>query len=219
MMPPKDRAKTRRKWRRWIVPITGAVQMLAADDLIFSKSMERITATNYMGPENQIYRWMLRAYANHLAMGIRRVLDTDTRTYSLLLLVRQIDSNAEIITARSFMAAPSRRGLRREGEATWEMLAGVDTDHLPAGFAAEDLRTLEGARKRLGPLLDKVFAHSERIRGRLPKRAWEEFHTLVRTIGNVCVRCNLVLTSVSPSTMQPVIEGLDGDLDDAFGRL
>lgn len=208
----------RRKWRRWMAQVVARVAQLCVDDQIFQRSMERIHRSGRITHRSHVYQWLMRTNATHLAMGVRRLLDRQPKTYSLLHVVRSIHAMPQVITRRSFVGRYSR-ATKELGEADFDNLAGDGVDHLPQSVVASDLRSLEDLASDVRPVVDKVIAHSERIRGRVAGVTWNTLHEAVRVLDQMAVRYDLILrqngwagNSVAPADMFD----LDGDLDHAW---
>lgn len=216
-LSPRQHAAVRRKWRRWINVIGPTVSELCADDHVFQESMRVIDEERPFGPGNVVYRWILRSYATHLALGIRRLLDKDNRTYSLFHLIHSISRNPQVISRRSFVGSYGA-AIRHLGEADFDALAGRGSHFLPEEVPLTDLLSLEQHRRRLAPVIDRVIAHRERARGPLPKRSWREFHAAVAEVDRICTRYRLVLHQEGTSTMRPHIVPLAEDLRQAWSR-
>ncbi len=161
-------------------------------------------------PNYQIYRWTIRMYGVSAAIGIRRVLDSNTRTYSLLLLLQKIANNPQAITRKSYVAS-FPKGSRDLGEGGFDRLAGEGAIHLPKSIVEADLRELEQTRARILPDVDKLIAHKERLKFGLPKHrraTFQHLHDAISLLDRMTCRYRLILKRVGNNTLLP------GNLDE-----
>ena len=136
-MRKSDYANARAKWRRWIERISDSASILLLDDYIFRKSMEAVKKGGVVKSTNEVYQWAMRVYATHAAIGIRRLLDKNDKTYSLFLLLSKIEKNPQVITRRSFVFrySPSQRDM---GMGDFDNIAGPSASS-GGGLIAEQL--------------------------------------------------------------------------------
>lgn len=135
----------------------------------------------------------------------------------MLNLLYQIQDNCEVITRRSYALAYSV-DMRDVADADFDDYAGKREDHLPKKTVERDLRRLLAARARLASIINKAILHLDKKRGRLPVRTWQDFHDVVDVIAKMCNRYVGILEGSEFGSELPIIEGLEQDIDDAFGK-
>lgn len=203
-MRKSDYANARAKWRRWIKRIGTSVSGLVLDDYIFRHSMADASKGKRIGSDNEVYRFIMRAYATHAAISIRRLLDPDKRTYSLFHLVRCISKNPQVITRRSYVGRYSRAN-RHLGEADFDELAGPGSASFPQSVVQQDLGDLEAIQDKMFPVFNKFIAHRERSPRGFTRATWNELHKAIREIDRICVRYCLILNQLAMDTMLPSV--------------
>lgn len=211
-MRKEDYPKTRAKWRHWIKRISDSVSMLVLDDYIFRKSIEAARKGNEIKPSNQAYQWAIRAYATHSAVGIRRILDHDDRTYSLLLLLRKIERNPQVITRRSFKLRYSKSN-KELAEEDFDDIAGRGAKYLPRSVVQADLQKIETESNKIKPVVDKVMAHRDRRPKGLSRPTWQQLQDAISEVDRMCVRYCLILNQQSITSMLPTVSASLADTD------
>jgi hypothetical protein len=211
-MKKSEYSRIRAKWRRWIKRIRDSASALLLDDYIFHKSMGAAKKGNVIQPTNEVYRWAMRIYASHAAIGIRRLLDRGDRTYSLLLLLSKIDKNPQVITRRSFVLrySPSERDIAMSD---FDDLAGAGVKSLPQNVVRADLDKLFAISDRIRPIVNKVIAHHQRKPRGLTKPTWQEIHDAIDQIAQMCDRYHRILNQFGTISMLPSINACNTDRD------
>lgn len=194
-------ALARRKWRRWISVIVRHTSLLVADDFLFLRAMDSFKSDDH-DPQNGMYRWIRRTYATHGCMGVRRLLDKDRRTYSLLVLVGEIVDNSQFISRKSFVHQyPSF--MRDHAHMDFDKLAGVGNPVIPRENLIVDRELLLEQSRKLKSDIDKRVAHSDRD-GALYRRAlWSDLHDVVVIIERIACRYDLILRQSGNDSLLP----------------
>lgn len=133
-----------------------------------------------------VHRWMQENYADSMLMGLRRVIDRDQRTVSLIALLKEIESARAEITLDRYMAL-------------WRHTRGTDDDLFPrmlfsrfssdgstldGGKIGHDIKTLCEDHIVIRTYIDKKVAHREKvdsnnpIEGPRPEVTWEDLDRL-----------------------------------------
>ena len=211
-MKKSEYSRIRAKWRRWIKRIRDSASALLLDDYIFRKSMEAAQKGNVIEPANEVYRWAMRVYASHAAIGVRRILDRDDRTYSILLLLSKIEKNPQVITRRSSILRypPSERDIAMSN---FDDLAGQGVKSLPLNIVRADLEKLVTISDRIRPIVNKVIAHHQRKPRGLTKPTWQEMHEAIDQIAQMCDRYHRILNQFGTISMLPSINASNSDRD------
>jgi len=197
-----DYSKTRAKWRRWINRINESATRMVLYDYMFLTSMGVAERDKIIKPTNEIYKWVQKIYGTDAAISVRCILDEDKRTYSLMLLLRKIVQNPQVITRRSFVYKYSEKFL---GQKDFDNLTSIGINSLPRKVVEQDLYKLEKIASRIRPIVNKVIAHRERKPKGLTKITWNELHYAIKEIEKMCIRYSLILNQKGIDTMLPSI--------------
>jgi hypothetical protein len=203
---------TRNRWQRWIKRIYNSAALLLLDDYIFNKSLEASREGGLIKPSNEVYKWVIRTYISHSTVGIRRLLDMDKRTYSLLLLLNEIENKSNIITRDFFIKSYPRR-LRELAIIDFNNIAGSSENYLPQKIVRKDLIKLWSISNIIKPIVNKVIAHRERKSKSLLKISFKNIHKSITTISDMCIRYNLILNQEGTDSLLPVINASNADYD------
>jgi hypothetical protein len=151
------------------------------------------------------------------AVAIRRLLDYKERrqgqksepvqrTYSLVVLLREMAVSNQLLTRRSFVQPYNRVSRGQLGDAAdrrFDKCAGVGKQFMPRSVIVADLRRLERIKRQVKPLVDKAIAHADRNRGRLSPRTIEDLHEALSVIEEVLLRYYFLLTRGDPGSLLP----------------
>jgi hypothetical protein len=156
-------------------------------------------------------------YGYNTAVAIRRLLDRNRRTYSLIVLLREMAASHELLTRRSYVL----RYHRGSGGAlplsiahrVFDDYAGPGRLWVPRSVVTADLRTLDAIAKRTRPIVDKVIAHRDRRRGRLGARTVDDLGKSISVLERTCIRYQLLLLQVAPNKMLPSLNAGDAESD------
>ncbi|MFC1632180.1 hypothetical protein ACFL1I_00895 [Candidatus Omnitrophota bacterium] len=172
--------------------INKMVTGVLIDNYIFRQSMEIINTSQKYINNTLVINWVKRNYATHVAMGIRRLIDKDNRTYSLFHLMQSIAKNPQIITRRSYVRRYPKH-IKRFGQEDFNSLVGAGNDALPKKNVIADLNKFEKNTKRIGTTVDTIFAHSQRKLKGKKKIKWHEIHRAVEGLDKLCIRYSSIL--------------------------
>lgn len=104
--------------------------------------------------------WVRNNYLNSQAVALRRIVDRDTRSISLLRLMKLLQASPDTVSQSSLRKLFSIKRLPfRWADVSWRKLVG-NTPHLPSATIARDIRDLERAFSKVQRLVNKRIAHA-----------------------------------------------------------
>ncbi len=202
----------RERWRGWIGVVEATLVGQVLDNYIFRRAMEVAARDGVVTPTNEVYRWLLRSYGTHVAIAVRRLVDSDDSTYSLMALLKKIEQNPQVITREEFVEGYTGE-IRSAAHADFDRLAGPNEPCLPRSVVQKDKEALQALSDKIRPLVDKIIAHHEREPGSVPGITWSDLHDAVETLERMCIKYLLVLKREEPANLMPSINRIDADRD------
>lgn len=215
----KDYPKTRAKWRRWMKKINKIATDVVIDNYIFRRSMEIINTSKKYESNPIVVNWVKRSYATHVAMGVRRLIDKDGRTYSLFCLIQSISENPQIVTRKSYVTRYPKH-IKRFGQEDFNQFVGAGNDTLTKEIVIADLNKLEKMIKHIGSTISKIFAHSQRKSNGKKKIKWFEIHRSIAELDKLCIRYSSILNQDAnfSSLLPENVSDYDKDIRSIFGE-
>jgi hypothetical protein len=151
---------------------------------------------------NDFFSWLAQNYAVTAALGIRRLMDHDNRSLSLLRFLDDIRVNARVVTRDAYVAMyrPQHRELAHKHFTT---LVGGKHNALRPGVVRRDLRLMQREERRIRTFVNKRLAHLELStrRRRLPK--YGELGETLRLMESVLLKYRRLISADGPSTLLP----------------
>ena len=139
-----------RKWRRWIKTIDQVIfDSIREDKVIFDGYYALVEANSAISSPWNFHQWTLHNHGRSLMLQVRKLVDPDSRTYSLRKLLGEIANSPGTITRRSFIAAYPKH--HRDIAATnWaRYTGGVNVDKLPQSVPLRDINLLKRLSERI----------------------------------------------------------------------
>lgn len=188
-------------WRRWrldIELIHAQVRDLVIDDHIFRTSMELLATRAGANEGRAGYEWILRTYGRDAVVGIRRMLDRDWRSVSLINVVRHIEQNNRVVTfprfRRSYISTPQHRDMWTEtARHEFQEQTEGGSEFMPKTVARKHRKELERLWRRLERVAHKRIAHFDPRTplGRTP--LWNDLHQSIATLERLTIKYYWIL--------------------------
>lgn len=158
-----------KKWNRWLDLIYADIQGLLVNQHIFREVQTIVKANPKLQIPSSFYEWMGVSYAASIAVGIRRQLDTDSRSVSLARLLMEMRQRPGIITRRRFRSFYRGHPVAEQfSNRDFDRLAGRGKDHVGIGIFKGDLSRLKQAGRRLRRFVNKRVAHFDQRKFKNP---------------------------------------------------
>jgi len=198
------RKATYLRWRRqWKVLLTD-IEIIALDRHVYRQVTAMIDANPGLQVPSTFYDWMRRVYVTNMTSAIRRLVDWDTRTISLIRLMEEIRDQPEVISRRRF-AGRYRGVVRGLYHGDFERFACPGADKIDPGVIRLQRRGLLEAHGRLRTFVNKHVAHRARHpMVRLPTYA--ELDKCVDLLEQLAKEYSLLLEAEGLTDVVPVIQ-------------
>lgn len=150
------------KWKRWLQTIYNEVSLLVWSCNIYSETRQIVTDNLVINKHNRFYAWITRNYVHTTLMGIRRQVDNDRNTISLVNLLGDMKDNCSLLTREQHLILYSE-GMNSLGNSTFDSLSGEAANVFPVTKLEKDLCDLERISDLHKSYIDRRIAHYDRV--------------------------------------------------------
>lgn len=192
------------KWNGWLETIKKDTINLFINRHIFWEVQKIIEANPKIHLPSTFYRWMGSMYAVYMSIGLRRQADKDSRAISFYRLLKEIESQAGVVSRERYIALCQDKGLRTEvADREFDRLAGIGRPHIDPSMVNEDRAQLIEQTKDMKNYVDKRVAHYDRQRPTsLPTYA--DVDECLNFVETLLIKYLAVLRAESYQTIDPV---------------
>jgi hypothetical protein len=151
---------------------------------------------------NDFFSWLAHNYATAVALGIRKLMDHDKRSLSLVRLLEDILANRKVVTRASY-AAMYRSEHRDLADRHFTALVGGKHKVLPPGVIKRDLRSMIRAERRIRIFVNKKLAHLELNTRRRRLLKYGDLIQTVQLLESFLLKYRSLLSADAPTTLLP----------------
>jgi len=178
----------KQKWRRWIKVIDQVIfDSIREDKLVFDNYHALVESNKTISSPWNFHRWVLQNHGCSLMLQVRKLVDSDSRTYSLRKLLGEIANNPENITKRSFVAAYQKHHREIAADNWAKYVGGKSVPQLPKSVPLQDIDLLKRLSKRICILVNKDVAHLDRRR-RKRTTNFDELYDLLKQLVSIAAK-------------------------------
>ena len=202
MIDPKKHMSVRRRWRNWIKRLEKELEWIIRSTHIYKEIGDIVKNNQSIQKPYDVHNWIKLNYVESTFVGLRKLMDHDTRSISLYHLLKEIEANPQVITRASHLSFYSKQN-KLIGNKSFDRIAGVGSNKLPKNVPKNDIKQLKKAEERIRIIVNKKIAHLDRNN---LKRKFPTFHEVVDVISlfeNTFLKYQLLLTADAPSHMLP----------------
>jgi len=91
------------KWNKWLDSIHNDVRELLVQCEIFSEVRDIYQANPQIHDSTEFYDWMVKVYATAATVGVRRLIDTDSKSISFFRLLDGIRKNPRVLSRARYV--------------------------------------------------------------------------------------------------------------------
>ncbi len=209
-MTPKQNAQLRRKWRRWLKIIGNDLGWLLTSHNIFEEVQKIIKSNKKIQSPPLFYHWIKDNYSARIAIGIRRLVDTDRaykRAISLYRLIEDISQNRQAIT-RDYYVSQYYKGMQKDGlaEMDFDIFANKGDPLISVYKLNRDMKSLQRETRRIRIFTNKWIAHYD-LKGRIRRLpTFKDVNEALKVVDAIFCKYYLLLTLGSMTTSKPVLQ-------------
>jgi hypothetical protein len=220
-MTCEEKARIRKKWKRWLKAIGNDLGCLLIAHEMFVVIQAAFKDNKNIQRPSLVYRWIADNYAARAAVGIRRLTDrhgainrkNQERPISLHWLIQDISDHADTITRQDFIAGCTRgnRGRGRIDAAEcaaydYNQFADRGCDEISKRKLSQDLKRLSRDTKRVKTFVDKWIAHHDADQRRFPVGTYADVGEALKDIDEIYCTCVLLLTGDTVLSAKPELQ-------------
>lgn len=182
------------EWHSWLEETKGIVTELLINRHIYEETWRIVEANPNTHDPNDFVMWFQRLYARSTAVAVRRMVDQDKRTHSLVRLLEHLKCHARDITRDWFCAqhsdSPAIRDSAHRVFDQWSIPGG---DCVDPGKVSTRIEKLKNVCKPVKYFVDKRVAHLDAFvpDSSTPKVTWKELDIAIDALDRQT--CELVL--------------------------
>lgn len=159
-------------WVADVDMLTKAVFDLISFDDTFARVWAILAATPKADTEYVFPEWMRQAYASEVASGIRRLVDRNPRTHSVVVLLRAVAARPQVLSRSRYVARCADgetdprfvEDVRDNASREFDELCGSGRhhDHVPAAVFEAHLERIQRATQPIVDYANRLIAHADR---------------------------------------------------------
>jgi AbiU2 len=214
--PQVERARLIARWKAEADKLDGSLMALYLLWSTTKATIEVVRDSAFLQGQPSYYynQFTMRGLLESVIIGLRRQVDTDTRSLSLLNFLKDLDRHRTTYTLDDCIAAHLERGKRTETDPImWEeraryvysCLAGDEETMASADLIGKGIGTLKGISEKIHVVANKYVAHYD-------KNAPDVFLTMERLENYV----NITLSMAN--LYLPIFTGCNSDSFSHFDR-
>jgi AbiU2 len=199
------RAAVYRRWRRWWKMLLTDITTIALHRYVYQEVTAMIDAKPALRVPSAFYDWMRLAYVTDMTAAIRRLVDWDRRSISLVRLIEEIADHPEVISRRRFVSLYRGALPRRLAQGDFERFARPGAETIDPRVIQRHRRDLLAAHRRLRMFVNKHVAH----RARHPMRhlpVYSDLDKCVDVLEQLAKEYSRLLEAVALARVVPVIQ-------------
>jgi hypothetical protein len=193
-----------RRWVRWWNVLFDDIKTIAHHRDLYRHVTAMVQANPALHVPSAFYDWMQRAYWMEQAVAIRRLVDWDWRSISLIRLIEQIADHPEVLSRHRYVAHHKSQHGKYIGHRTFDRMAGVGAKQLRRRTIRQHQRELLKAHQRLRVFVNKHVAHRNRTpMRRLPTYA--ELDACVDVLEKLAKEYSLILKAEGTDVVPTIV--------------
>jgi hypothetical protein len=180
------------KWQKRVRFIADtAIAGLKRDHDVFLGTVDVMEAAQIFEQDVTFYHWVGRVYQEAASLRVRRLFDSDPRTYSLRLLLEDIEANPAVMSRARYVHMFSKDApwLAEFANDRFDEIAGVGNKEIEASTVRSDLEAVSRLAEKFITIAHKQFAHASRSgmdKEKIPR--WGELDAVVSGLVTVGAR-------------------------------
>jgi hypothetical protein len=191
--------------RDWLPALWPKVRQLRIDQHIFNETQEVIASNEALQRPSHFFAWMQDMYVSGMAMAVRRLMDDDKRTRSLLQFLLRLRSDPDAVSRERYQQLYEQHGQRIDGDFMKHYVDHTYDSYVGAGHAAPPVAQIQGQldelRERTRLFIDfgnKVIGHADETP---PKKlpTFAELEDVIATMESILQRYTQLLTATHRS--------------------
>ena len=202
---PLESRRLLKRWRSWAEPLREELGNLFVSRELFRELASIVDANPGTLDPPTFLNWIRSNYVASIAIGIRRLTDTDKRSRSLGRLLVELYEHPGVLTREFHYSLYSTR-TRELAQGAFDAAAGPRATDIPRRKVRSDLRAMEIAEQRVRRFVNKRIAHKGHPRDLRRGVTFLELHNALEVVDSIFLKYYRVLTANGLRTTEPVIQ-------------
>ncbi|HXH12608.1 MAG TPA: hypothetical protein VNP04_22925 [Alphaproteobacteria bacterium] len=149
------------KWNHWLDEVYADMRHQAGSRTVFKETEEIIKANPNFPKDNDFLDYLRQWYVDSTVMGLRRQLKVDSHSVSLVRLLDEIATNAELLSRQRFVDLYPQN-MKNRANKEFDKYAGASAAYVPAEGVRADIDQLKSLAKRCEEYADRLVAHRDK---------------------------------------------------------
>jgi len=200
----KSEEEVRSKWLRWLGELGSEAGEILSSREIYIEVRNIIASNPEIKANNRLYHWMSINYIHTAVIRVRRLLDKDPRSVSLVRLLNSMKEHRHLLTREAHVALYTNEPIELQANGTFDRLAGENERIYPEERLSGDLKNLDGLWTKVEPFANKRISHLDDVSdiGPLPK--FSDLDAVIDEIERQLKKYCLLLEAKTYISLQPV---------------
>jgi hypothetical protein len=199
-----QRSATHRRWVRWWRVLFDDIKTIAHHRDLYRQVAAMVEQNPALHVPSVFYDWMQRAYWMGQAVAIRRLVDWDSRSISLIRLIDQISDHPEVLSRRRYVRHYKNPRMKQMAHRHFDQMARPGADQMSRRTILGHRRELLVAHRRVRVFVNKHVAHRDKHpMRRLPTYA--EFDGCVDVLEKLAEKYSLILKAEGTDVVPTII--------------
>lgn len=213
------------KWKEWIEAVFWELHYLSEIRIIY-KNIEKIINSNKEVFGDTFRFWLRSNYRTCALFVIRRLVDKDERTFSLILLLKDIQAYHSLINREGYvqMIVESYRKdprygrylKKKERQADKQFTKWVGRDDFLNPFIVEkDIEEIKSVSADIKKYVNRYLAHNQK--NKKTKRYLLNIDKCLRVFTKIFRKYSMLITGISYH-FEPSEEFIKNEIEEIFGK-
>lgn len=154
---------TYRKWQEWYTEIEKQIMNLLISRQIYEDIVKIVRNNSDVNKKNILYTWLTDIYSSYLLNGIRRSLDTNSKSISFVRMLNEMAENPNILTRDKYISLhydhADPKGSNVIQSQNFSQFSTESSDTIETKLLKNDITKLKKKGKNAKKYVDKNIAH------------------------------------------------------------
>jgi hypothetical protein len=180
------------RWCGWLKDIDTDLTDVALARSVW-RTINTIVAEHPGMPPSLLFDAQARNYAAAQAVAVRRQVDHDSHSVTMIRLLEEIRDNTEVLSRQRYVAM-FPWGMQHLGDSQFNDWAETSGSCVEAAFVTKDIDTLVGVTDTIRKYVNRHIAHLDERRSRITIPSFNDLDVAIDLLFELFRKYNVVLT-------------------------
>jgi AbiU2 len=190
------------EWCAWVDDIDKDLTDVAIARYVW-RTINRIVADHPAIPPSFLFDVQARNYAAAQTIAVRRHVDRDPRSVTMIRLLSAIRDSPEVLS-RQRLVSRYPWGIQHLGDRQFDDWAGSDATHVDLAMVTTDIDKLIASTESIQHYVNKHIAHLDEKRVSAAVPTFDDLDNAIDTLFELFRKYALMLTGHDRAVMEPV---------------